>query len=80
MIRCRGSGFRDLTAIPILLDVFALAQAVPLTATHQPKAATACREAITALLAYTQPTLQAAEAPSNSLWTQALAEVGNHLT
>lgn len=59
VIRCRDSDFRDLAAVPILLQTYALVNAVPQSSLMYHKASDCCCDIIATLLAYTQPLLQA---------------------
>ena len=58
LIRCRDTDFRDLTAVPVLLQTYALVCAVPASCLHHAKVAECCSEIIATLLAYSQPLLQ----------------------
>ena len=59
LIRCRDSDFRDLTAVPVLLQTWALVSAVPAACLHHAKVAECCNDIIATLLAFTQPSVQA---------------------
>lgn len=79
VIRCRNTNFKDLTAVPVLLQTYNLMQAIPMNAQAHTDAVRAGREIIETLLAYTQPvsseTCTENEALNKSLWTSMVAEV-----
>lgn len=59
LIRCRDADFNDLTAVPVLLQTYALVSAVPASSLHHAKVAECCADIVATLLAYSQPSLQA---------------------
>lgn len=79
VIKCRNTEFKDLTAIPVLLQTYTLMQAIPVNAHAHIDAQRICREIIETLLAYTQPvsseTTSETEALNKSLWTLMMSEV-----
>ena len=88
VIRCRDSDFGDLTAVPVLLQTYALVGAVPASCLHHVWVAECRADIIGTLLAYSQPSLPATtdgdgsktssapeDALSRSLWTQMVQEV-----
>lgn len=79
VIRARNTDFKDLSAVPVLLQAYALMQAVPLNAQANTDALRVCREIIETLLAYTQPISSEDstenEALNKSLWTSMMSEV-----
>uniref|UniRef100_A0A146LN92 Protein virilizer n=3 Tax=Lygus hesperus TaxID=30085 RepID=A0A146LN92_LYGHE len=79
VIRARNTDFKDLTVVPVLLQTYALMQAVPLNGQANTDSLRVCREIIETLLAYTQPISSEDssenEALNKSLWTQMMGEV-----
>ena len=58
LIRCRDGEFRDLTAVPVLLQTYALVSAVPASSLLHHKVAECCSDIVGTLLAFSQPLLQ----------------------
>ncbi|KAG8190819.1 hypothetical protein JTE90_028318 [Oedothorax gibbosus] len=78
LISSRGTEFKDLTVVPVLLKVYSLMLLVPPSAFPYQLAQTVQAEIIEALLTYTQPFLGSAEseeALSKSLWTEMVQEI-----
>ncbi|CAH1398905.1 unnamed protein product [Nezara viridula] len=79
VIKVRNTDFKDLTAVPILLNIYNLMQAIPINAQAHTDALRVCREIVETLLAYTQPicadTTAEADALNKSLWTSMITEV-----
>lgn len=79
VIRVRNTDFKDMSAVPILLNIYNLMQAIPINAQAHTDALRVCREIIETLLAYTQPvsseTSKEADTLNKSLWTSMIAEV-----
>ncbi|CAB0018008.1 unnamed protein product [Nesidiocoris tenuis] len=79
VIQVRNTEFKDLTAVPVLLQTFALMQAVPINGQAHTDALRVCREIVETLLAYTQPIYSKDssenDALNKSLWTQMMSEV-----
>ncbi|XP_054715831.1 protein virilizer homolog isoform X2 [Uloborus diversus] len=78
LILGRGTEFKDLTAVPILLKVFSLMLLIPTSSFSYQIAQNVQTEIIEALLTYTQPFLGSAEseeALSKSLWTEMVQEI-----
>ncbi|XP_014279461.1 protein virilizer isoform X2 [Halyomorpha halys] len=79
VIKVRNTDFKDLTAVPILLNIYNLMQAIPINAQAHTDALRVCREITETLLAYTQPicadTTSEADALNKSLWTSMITEV-----
>lgn len=88
VIRCRDSDFGDLTAVPVLLQTYALVGAVPASSLHHKWVAECRADIIATLLAFSQPSIpvttdsdgvKASSAPEDalarSLWTQMVQEV-----
>lgn len=67
LIRCRDSDFQDLTAVPVLLQTWALVGAVPASSMHFNKVADCCDEIIATLLAFSQPSVQANGCVGNNI-------------
>ncbi|XP_063240539.1 protein virilizer isoform X2 [Bacillus rossius redtenbacheri] len=84
VIRCRNTNFKDLTAVPILLQTFTLMYSFPVTSPSFGKAQLVCREIVEILLAFTQPVSEdpasETEALNKSLWTMVVAEVIKYVT
>ena len=64
LIRCRDGEFRDLTAVPVLLQTHALVSAVPASSLLHYKVAECCSDIVATLLAYSQPLLQTGDGNS----------------
>ncbi|KAG1683645.1 Protein virilizer [Nymphon striatum] len=79
LIYSRSTEFKDLTAIPTVLEAFHFLSMIPVSSPHQPDIQKIQKILIETLLAYTQPILSQAlesdEAISKSLWTQMVMEV-----
>ncbi|XP_046659595.1 protein virilizer isoform X2 [Homalodisca vitripennis] len=79
VIRCRNTEYKDLTMIPVLLQTYALMQAIPLSAHAHFQAQKVCRDIVETLLAFTQPVTSEpsteTEALNKSLWTLMMTEV-----
>lgn len=71
LIRCRDSDFRDLTAIPVLLQTHALVSAVPTSSLLYHKVAECCSDIIGTLLAFSQPLLKTDDGNSSGSGTNA---------
>lgn len=84
VIHCRNTEFKDLTAVPVLLQVYSLMHAFPATALSYTDSQRVCREIIETLLAYTQPVssdpASETEALNRSLWTMMMSEVVKYVT
>ncbi|CAN8001352.1 unnamed protein product, partial [Ixodes pacificus] len=77
LISCRGTEFKDVTAVPVLLQTFTLLGMIPASSPLRSLALKAM-EIVETLLTYTQPHLSSAEteeALNKSLWTQMISEV-----
>ncbi|XP_035231040.1 protein virilizer homolog [Stegodyphus dumicola] len=78
LISSRGTEFKDLTAVPVLLKVYSLMLLIPPSSFSYQLAQTVQAEVIEALLTYTQPflgTIESEEAFSKSLWTEMVQEI-----
>lgn len=78
LISCRGTEFKDLTAVPVLLQTHTLMSMIPVSSSCHGQAQQVQVEIVETLLTYTQPYLGAAEteeALNRSLWTQMIHEV-----
>lgn len=72
LIRCRDSEFRDLTAVPVLLQTYALVSAVPASSLLHHKVAECCSDIVGTLLAFSQPLLQADDGNSSARSTSVI--------
>ncbi|GFQ90344.1 protein virilizer homolog [Trichonephila clavata] len=78
LISSRGTEFKDLTAVPVLLNVYSLMLLIPPSSYSYQLAQTVQAEIIEAFLTYTQPFLGSAEseeALNKSLWTEMVHEI-----
>ncbi|EEC06901.1 hypothetical protein IscW_ISCW003838 [Ixodes scapularis] len=78
LISCRGTEFKDVTAVPVLLQTFTLLGMIPASSPLRSLALKVQVEIVETLLTYTQPHLSSAEteeALNKSLWTQMISEV-----
>ncbi|XP_075554621.1 VIR_N domain-containing protein isoform X3 [Dermacentor variabilis] len=78
LISCRGTEFKDTTAVPVLLHAYMLLGMVPPSSPSHALAQKISVEIIEVLLTYTQPQLshtETEEALNKSLWTQMISEV-----
>ncbi|KAJ8303301.1 hypothetical protein KUTeg_019697 [Tegillarca granosa] len=78
LILARGSEFRDLTALPVLFEVFTIFCSVPMSAYFTDDLMEIQKHIIDTLLGFTQPMLnqsETEEALSQSLWTLSLKEL-----
>uniref|UniRef100_A0A1E1XA92 Putative nuclear membrane protein involved in mrna transport n=1 Tax=Amblyomma aureolatum TaxID=187763 RepID=A0A1E1XA92_9ACAR len=78
LISCRGTEFKDVTAVPVLLHTYMLLGMVPPSSPAHSLAQKVSVEIIDVLLTYTQPQLsptETEEALNKSLWTQMISEV-----
>ncbi|GIY03657.1 protein virilizer homolog [Caerostris extrusa] len=78
LISSRGPEFKDLTAVPVLLNVYSLMFLIPQSSYSYQLAQAVQFEIIDALLTYTQPFLGSAEseeALNTSLWTEMVQEI-----
>lgn len=78
VIQCRNTKFKDMTAIPVILQTFNLMHSYSTTAIGYKLAQKACKEAIDTLLSYTQPIAEDAsenELIHKSLWTLLCSEI-----
>uniref|UniRef100_V5H8E0 Putative nuclear membrane protein involved in mrna transport n=2 Tax=Ixodes ricinus TaxID=34613 RepID=V5H8E0_IXORI len=78
LISCRGTEFKDVTAVPVLLQTFTLLGMIPASSPLRSLAMKVQVEIVETLLTYTQPHLSSAEteeALNKSLWTQMISEV-----
>ncbi|XP_075737295.1 VIR_N domain-containing protein isoform X5 [Rhipicephalus microplus] len=78
LISCRGTEFKDTTAVPVMLHTFTLLGMIPPSSPSHSLAQKIAVEVIELLLAYTQPQLshtETEEALNKSLWTQMISEV-----
>ncbi|XP_055934312.1 protein virilizer homolog [Argiope bruennichi] len=78
LISSRGTEFKDLTAVPILLNVYSLMLLIPPSSYSYQLAQAVQAEIIEALLTFTQPFLGSAEseeALNKSLWTEMVQEI-----
>ncbi|GFT51849.1 protein virilizer homolog [Nephila pilipes] len=78
LIASRGTEFKDLTAVPVLLNIYSLMLLIPSSSYSYQLAQTVQAEIIEALLSYTQPFLGSAEseeALNKSLWTEMVQEI-----
>ena len=84
VIHCRNTEFKDLTAVPVLLQTYSLMHAFPASALSYIDSQRVCREIIETLLAYTQPISSSpsseTEALNKSLWTMMMSEVVKYVT
>lgn len=84
VIHCRNTEFKDLSAVPILLQTYSLMHAFPASAISYIDSQRVCREIIETLLAYTQPVSSIpsseTEALNKSLWTMMMSEVVKYVT
>lgn len=78
LISCRGTEFKDVTAVPVIMQTYMVLGMVPQSSPSHLLAQKVCVEVIETLLTYTQPQLSPAEteeALNKSLWTQMVSEV-----
>ncbi|KAK3085549.1 hypothetical protein FSP39_005168 [Pinctada imbricata] len=78
IIAARGAEFKDLTALPILFEVYTVLCSVPISSYHDEELLEIQNHILDALMAYTQPLPEQAEseeALSQSLWTKTLKEL-----
>jgi len=84
VIHCRNTEFKDLSAVPILLQTYSLMHAFPASALSYVDSQRVCREIVETLLAYTQPISSTpsseTEALNKSLWTMMMSEVVKYVT
>lgn len=84
VIHCRNTEFKDLSAVPVLLQTYSLMHAFPATALSYIDSQRVCREIVETLLAYTQPVSSTpsseTEALNKSLWTMMMSEVVKYVT
>lgn len=78
VVQCRNTQFKDLTAVPILLQTFNLCQSYPATALGFTQARKICTEIIETLLVYTMPVsdeINEKDSLNKGLWTLLCAEI-----
>ncbi|XP_039284110.1 protein virilizer isoform X2 [Nilaparvata lugens] len=84
VIKCRNTEFKDLTALPVLLQTYTLMHSIPVNAHIHNDAQWVCRDIIETLLAYTQPVSSESatenESLTKSLWTSMAGEVLKYAT
>jgi len=84
VIHCRNTEFKDLSAVPVLLQTYSLMHAFPASALSYVDSQRVCREIVETLLAYTQPISSTpsseTEALNKSLWTMMMSEVVKYVT
>ncbi|XP_048518759.1 protein virilizer-like [Dendroctonus ponderosae] len=79
VIQCRGTEFKDLTAVPVLLRTYTLLDSFPASCAAT-GAAQRCKMAVVdALLHYTQP-VSDEESLSKTLWAQMVGEAFRYVT
>lgn len=82
VVKCRGSKFRDLTAIPVLLKTYGLLRAFPVGCVAFGTATRGAEAAVRALLAYAQPAADDAgdgDSIKRGPWTSLCSEVINYI-
>lgn len=83
VVNCRNTEFKDLTAIPVLLQTYNLAHTFPVTSIAIFKAREVCREIIDTLLVYSQPISEEVsenDSLNKTLWTLMSGEVIKYVT
>lgn len=83
VINCRNTEFKDLTAIPVLLQTYNLAHSFPPSSIAVFKAREVCREIIDILLVYSQPIsdeVSENDSLNKTLWTLMAGEVIKYVT
>ncbi|RZF39648.1 hypothetical protein LSTR_LSTR001169 [Laodelphax striatellus] len=84
VIKCRNTEFKDLTALPVLLQTYTLMHAIPVNAHIHNDAQRIRRDIVETLLAYTQPvsseSASETESLTKSLWTSMTGEVLKYAT
>lgn len=83
VIQCRNTNFKDLTTIPILLQIYNLLKAFPSSAFAFVRAQKVCKKLIDTLLVYTQPVseeIHEKDSLTKTLWTLMCGEVIKYAT
>ncbi|RZB40500.1 virilizer, partial [Asbolus verrucosus] len=83
VIQCRNTNFKDLTAVPVLLQTYSLLHSFPSTSGTYHQAQQACKNIIDTLLVYTQPVsdeIHEKDSLNKTLWTLMCGEVIKYVT
>lgn len=83
VIQCRNIKFKDLTAVPVLLQTYSLLYSFPTTSGAYNQAQETCKSIIDTLLVYTQPIsdeIHEKDSLNKTLWTLMCGEVIKYVT
>lgn len=78
VVQCKNTNFKDLTAIPVLLQTYNLLQCFPSSSFHYAKANKIRKDIVETLLVYTQPVsdeIHEKDSLNKTLWTLMCGEV-----